>query len=135
MRRWACFPDGKPVKLELAQLAAIAEVAFAALSENALSVSLGEGAESNAAGMLVADSASPAPFMSMNMDTARYYSMIGEAMANEAADEEGEQMPAAVRKAMSDVVILSGSLYERMALDVQFTKRGVEINGRMKLSD
>jgi hypothetical protein len=129
------LPDGKPVKLELAQIAAIAEVAFAALSENALSVSLGEGAESNAAGMLVADSASPAPFMSMNMDTARYYSMIGDAMANEAADEEGEQMPAAVRKAMSDVVILSGSMYERMALDVQFTKRGVEINGRMTLSD
>ena len=129
------LPDGKPVKLELAQLAVIAEEAFAALSENALSISLGDGAESNSAEMLVADSASPAPFMSMNMDTARYYAMIGEAMNSDLSDEDGEEVPAAVRKAMSDVVMLSGSMYERMNLDVQLTKRGVEINGLMKLSD
>lgn len=130
------LPDGKPVKLELAQIAEIADVAFAALSTNALAVSLGDGAESNSADMLLADSSTPAPFMSMSMDSARYYAMIGEAMSKEQpADEDGEAMPEAIRLAMRDIMVLSGSLYERMSVDVRFTKRGIEIGGLMKLSD
>ena len=137
------LPDGKPVKLELAQLATIAEEAFAALSENALSISVGDGAEMNSAEMLVADSSEPAPFMSMNMDAARYYALIGDAMqsgTNSDDDEdegEGEEneMPVAVRDAMRDVIVLSGSMYERMAVDVQFTERGIEMNALVTLSD
>jgi hypothetical protein len=130
------LPDGKPVRLELAQLAEIADDVFAALSNDALSVSLGAGAESNSADMLVADSADPAPFMSVSMDSARYYSMVGEAMSKEQpADEEGEQMPEAIRSAMRDIMVLSGSMYDRMSVDVRFTERGIEISGLMKLSD
>jgi len=129
------LPDGKPVKLELAQLAEFAGNAFAALSTDALSISLGESAETNSADMLTADSIEPAPFMSMNMDAARYYSLVGEAMSQEPASDEEEQMPKAIRDAVRDVMILSGSMYERMSVDVQFTARGVEINSVMKLSD
>jgi hypothetical protein len=130
------MPDGKPVRLELAKLAEIADDVFAALSTNALSVSLGAGAESNSANMLVADSPDPAPFMSISMDSARYYSMVGEAMSKaQPADEEGEQMPEAIRSAMRDIMVLSGSLYDRMSIDVRFTERGIEIGGLMKLSD
>jgi len=129
------LPDGKPVKLELAQLAEFAGDAFAALSTDALSISLGEGAETNSADMLVADSAEPAPFMSMNIDSARYYSMIGEAMSQEPVGDDAEKMPKAIRDAISDVMVLSGSMYERMSVEVQFTARGVEINSVMKLSD
>jgi hypothetical protein len=129
-------PDGKPVKLELAQLAEIADEAFAALSANALSVSLGDGAESNSADMLVADSADPSPFMSMSMDSARYYAMIGEAMSKEQpADEDGEPMPEEIRSAMRDIMALSGSMYERMSVEIRFTERGIEIGGLMKLGD
>ncbi len=128
-------PDGKPVKLELAQLAEFADSAFAALSADALSVSLGEGAESNSADMLVAESVRPAPFMSMNMDSARYYSMIGDAMSQKPADEDENEMPEAMREAMKEIMILSGSLYQRMSVDVQFTARGIEVNGVMELSD
>ncbi len=129
------LPDGKPVKLELAQLAEFAGNAFAALSTDALSISLGESAETKSADMLIADSIEPAPFMSMNMDAARYYSLVGEAMSQEPASDEEEQMPKAIRDAVRDVMILSGSMYERMSVDVQFTARGVEINSVMKLSD
>lgn len=129
------IPDGRPVKLDFPQLAEIADQAFAALSTNSVSVSIGDGAENNSAEMLVADSANPAPFLSMSMDSARYYAMIGEAMANENVDVEGEEMPKAVREAMRDVMQLSGNIYERMNLDVRFTGRGVEIDGRMHLSD
>lgn len=128
-------PDGKPVKLELAQLAEFAGDAFAALSTDALSISLGESAESNSADMLLADSAEPAPFMSMNIDAARYYSMLGEAMSQQAASDEEDETPKVIRDAMSEVMTLSGSIYERMSVEVQFTARGVEINSVMKLSD
>ena len=129
------LPDGKPVKLELAQLAEFAGDAFAALSTDALSISLGEGAEAKSADMLVADSAEPAPFMSMDMDAARYYSMVGEAMSKEPASDAEDAMPKAVRDAIRDVMVLSGSMYERLSVEVQFTTRGVEINSVMKLSD
>jgi hypothetical protein len=129
------LPDGKPVRLEVAQLAEFAGDAFAALSTNALSISLGEGAETDSANMLVADSTEPAPFMSMNMDAARYYSMVGEAMSQEPASDEEDAMPKAIRDAVRDVMILSGSMYERMSVEVRFTARGVEINSVMKLSD
>jgi hypothetical protein len=129
------IPDGTPVKLEFSQLAEIADVAFAALSTNALAISLGEGAEANSANLLVADAASPTPFISMNMDSARYYSMMGEAMSQESSDDEQEKTPKAVRDAMRNVIMLSGSLYERMSVEVLFTERGIEIAGRMKLSD
>jgi len=36
---------------------------------------------------------------------------------------------------MREVMILSGSMYQRMAVEVQFTERGIEINGVVKLSD
>ena len=130
------MPDGNPVRLELAQLAEIADDAFAAMSENALSVSLGAGAESNSADMLLADSPDPVPFMSMSMDSSRYYSMVGEAMANvEPSDEEAEQMPEEIRSAMRDIMVLSGNMYDRMSIDVRFTARGVEIGALMKLSE
>lgn len=127
--------DGKPVRLELAQLAEVAEDVFAALSADSVAVSIGEGAESNSASMLLADSVSPAPFLSMSMDSARYYNMMGEAMAQDIQDESGEQVSKAMRDAMSDIMRLSGSMYERMTVDVRFTERGVEIGGRMLLSD
>ena len=132
------LPDGKPVKLDLAQLAEIADEAFAALSTNALSVSLGAGAESNSAAMLVADSADPSPFMSMSMDSARYYAMLGEAMSKEQpadADEDEVPMPEEIRSAMRDIMVLSGSMYKRMSADIRFTERGIELGGLMKLSD
>ena len=111
---------------------------FAALSANALSVSLGAGAESNSADMLVADSADPAPFMSMSMDSARYYAMVGEAMSKEQpadAEEDGEPMPDEIRSAMRDIMALSGNMYERLSVDIRFTQRGIELGGLMKLSD
>jgi len=130
------IPDGTPVKLELAKLAEIADEAFAALSTNALAVSVGSGAEANTANMLTAESPDAAPFISMSMDSARYYSMIGEAMAMQNQDtDDGEKTPLAIREALRDAMVLSGSLYERMSVDIRFTERGIEIGGTMTLSD
>lgn len=129
------LPDGKPVRLNFTQLAEIADEAFAAMSANALSIAIGEGAENNSTSMLVAESAEPVPILSISMNSARYYAMVGEAMAQESTDEDAKKMPVAVREAIRDVMMLSGSMYDRMSVDVRFTSRGVEIVGRMMLSD
>lgn len=129
------LPDGKPRKLELAQLAEFANTAYAALSTNALSVSFGVNAEKKSADMLRAMAPDPAPFMSMSMDAARYYAMVGETMAEQPTGDEEDKMPPAIRAAMAELMTLSGSMYDRMFVDVRLTERGVEVGANMTLSD
>lgn len=128
-------PDGKPVKLEMAQLAEIADEAYAALSDNALAVSVGEGSETMAAELLVAESKEPAPLFSMTMDTASYYGLIGDAMMHSEPKEGEEEMPLAVRTALKDVMTLMGQVYRRMSLDVTLTPKGIEMHSRLMLAD
>jgi hypothetical protein len=71
----------------------------------------------------------------MSMDSARYYSMIGEAMSSEGAGESGNALQDAIQVAMRDVILLSGSMYDRMSVDVQLTERGIEIGAIMDLSE
>ncbi len=129
------LPDGKARKVELPQLQAFSGMTYAALSADALAVSVGASAEANAAERLRASSSSPPPFMSMSMDAARYYAMAGEAMAAEPTSDAEEALPPAIRAAMGELMILTGSMYERMSMDVRFTARGIEVGGIMKLSD
>ena len=128
-------PDGKARALDLPQLAAIAEQAFAALSESGLSLALGDSAASEAEAMLTADTLSSGPFASFSMDAKKYNEFVGEAVMTEDDDEEGEPMPLAMRTAVRDVMISSGELYDRMAVNVYLTERGVEVNSRLTLSD
>ena len=123
------------MKLELAQLAEIADEAYAALSDNALAVAMGEGSEAKAAELLVADSKEPAPLFSMTMDTASYYGLIGDAMMHSEPKEGEEEMPMAVRTALKDVMTLMGEVYRRMLLDVTLTPKGIEMRSRLLLAD
>jgi len=127
------MPDGKPVRLDMAQLAEIAEEAFAALSETALTIAIGGGAERLAADMLVARSVTPPTFLSMNIDAARYYEMMSVAMMQEPDAEEENPTPVAIRMAMRDIMAASGKLYQRISVNVRMTERGVEIESRTTL--
>ena len=130
------LPDGKPVALTMEQVASTVGDAFAAMTKDALSISVGEGAEQAAADILVADSADPAPFMSMAMDSKRYYEMIGTAMMqSEAEGEEGAEVPVALQEAIADLMTASGELYSRIGVDVLFPGRGIEIEGRVTLGE
>jgi hypothetical protein len=73
--------------------------------------------------------------MSMTMDAARYYAMMGEVMMKEQPGDGDNEMSSEMRKSLSDVMRLSGSIYERMAVDVHLTARGVEIDAHMTLAD
>ena len=104
--------------------------AWIALSDNALAISVDPDAEASLAQMLGADSAMPPPFLSMGIDVARYYGMIGTVMTG-----SGNETDAEVRAAMTDIMDAVGDFYDRVALDVHFTKKGIEIAGDATLGD
>lgn len=124
-------PDSKPVKLEVPAMVSTVDAAYVAMSENALALSVGTGSESGLGAMLGAGATEPPPFMSMNMDAARYYGFIGDAMA--LGNEEAQSQETA--KAMSDVMNSLGQLFSRISFDVHFTDRGVEIPSDIELAD
>jgi hypothetical protein len=129
------LPDGKARKLELAKLQDFADVSYAALSKDAVSVAVGANAEAKSADMLLAPSPDPAPFMSVSVDAARYYAMVGEAMKKQPSGDAESEMPEAVRSAMAELMALSGRMYKRMSGDIRFTARGIEVGGTMTLGD
>ena len=128
------LPDGKSRRLDLPELGEMAEKAFAALSNSGLSISVGDGAEQKAEAMLEADIERTSPLMSVSVDAKRYYEFVGQAMMQADDPEEGDPTPIEVREAMRDVVLSSGSIYERMLTRVYLTSRGIEVATRMTLA-
>ena len=128
------LPDGKSRRLDLPELGEMAEKAFAALSNSGLSISVGDGAEQKAEAMLEADIERTSPLMSVSVDAKRYYEFVGQAMMQADEPEEGDPTPIEVREAMRDVVLSSGSIYERMLTRVYLTSRGIEVATRMTLA-
>lgn len=129
------LPDGKAKLLDLPQFSEIADQAFAALSSVGLAVSIGEGSAANAESMLEADLVDNKPFMSMAFDAKRYYEFVGQAAMEGNESGEGEELPMAIRAAIRDAMVSSGEMYERMALNVHFTDRGVELDSRLTLAE
>jgi hypothetical protein len=127
-------PDSKPVKLEVPALASMVDAAYVAMSENALALSVGNGNESGLTDMLNASAAEPAPFMSMDMDAARYYGFLGEAMAEGAAGS-GEEHSPEMGQAMADMMKTMEQMFSRVSFDIQFTERGIEVPSRMELAE
>jgi hypothetical protein len=127
-------PDGKPVKLPLPPMAAGAlDSAYVAMTDEALAVAVGNGSESRLESMLAAAPSVPSPFMSMDMDAARYYSFLGEAMkfGNDEADaEEGAE----IIQATSDMMKSFGNVFSRVAVAIQFTERGIEVPSTIVLA-
>lgn len=128
-------PDGNAVALNVPQMQAMGIEAFAALTDSALAIAVGEEAEADLDGLLVAEAADPAPFMSFNMDAARYYSFIGDAIAA-APQKEGERAPSPeMQAALQDIMTAIAELYDRLELDVLLTSRGMEIQSGVTLKD
>ena len=94
-----------------------------------------ELAEQAAEAMLTAEPADSRPFASFSMDAGRYYDLMGDAVMRAETDDGEEPPPEELRSAIRDIMLSSGELYERMAVDVHFTERGIEISSRMTLAD
>ncbi|MDX1517000.1 MAG: hypothetical protein R3288_09185 [Woeseiaceae bacterium] len=127
-------PDGNPVRVELPQLAALGQVVYAAMLEDAIAVSVGADAESRVKAVLTAASVAPPPVFSMSMDAGRYYSLIADGMMLEDDDEEVRLSPEG-RAALRDAMLAIGDLYDRMSFDIRFTDRGLEMDSVVTLKD
>lgn len=113
--------------------------AFVAVTDASLGISLGKDAEKRLAALLGTPVADPPPFMSMNMDAARYYGLIGESMTMDlpqmSADPGKEPPSAEMMKTMSEFMNQIGDMMERMSMDVVFTEKGVEMPTTITLAD
>lgn len=118
-------PDAKPHLVDLpAQAGAGIDKAWLAMTDDALAISVSEDGEARLPELLAAESASPPPFISVNMDAARYYALVADSMAAGPAEPEAAELRAAMSKLMVDL----GGLYDRFFIDVLLTKRGIEVN-------
>ncbi|MDH3434406.1 MAG: hypothetical protein OEM60_11140, partial [Gammaproteobacteria bacterium] len=126
--------DGKPVALDIPQMQAMGVSAFAALSDNALAISVGDDAEAELGTLLAADASDPSPFLSFSMDAARYYGFLGDAMAAGAKDDDHAPSPE-MQAAMQEIMQAIADVYDRMSADIRFTDRGVEIESIVTLQD
>jgi hypothetical protein len=132
------LPDGKAREVILPESADVPMDAFAALSTNALAVTVGTEAGDRAEDMLSANGSESRPFMSFAMDTKRYNELVGQMMMIDDDDEleEGEEpLSEEMRAALRDAVLSSGSLYERMLIDMHLTTRGIEVGSRISLAE
>jgi hypothetical protein len=126
--------DGKAVPLDNAQIQSMGFNAFAALTENALAIGLGENAEQELEDMLAVESKEAGPFMSFSMDAARYYSFVGDAIAAAEQDDE-DAPPPEIQAAVNDMMDIISKLYDRMSVDVDLTERGIELHSSVTLKD
>lgn len=117
-------PDSKPVQVPLPAMGQPVQDAWVAMSTDALAISVGNGGGSKLEGMLAAAPAQPSPFMSVNMDAARYYSFMGEAMS---VGGDGDDEAAEMVRATSEMMNTFSRIFSRIIVDVQFTERGIEI--------
>ena len=127
-------PDGKAVKFEPRQLGDQVDNLWLALNDDGLAFAVGDTAEAEASALLTAESATPAPFMSMSMDAGKYYALIGDAMMVEGENED-EDLPPEAREALRDMMLQVGEIYDRANFDVRFTDRGVEVATELTLGD
>ena len=124
-------PDGKARKFELPEDGVDIESAWIALSDSAIALSVSEDGETALPKLLSAAGATPPPFVSVCLDAAQYYKLLGDAMR---ADDD-EDMPEEMRAALSGVFEAAADFYDRIKADVTFTVRGIEIDTDMTLSD
>jgi hypothetical protein len=128
--------DGKAVALNTAQVQAMGFDAFAALTESALAIGLGENAEQALEDMLAVKSDEAGPLMSFSMDAARYYSFIGDAVSMaEHHDDDAKVPPPEIQAAVNDIMDIVSELYDRMSVKVDLTERGIELSSSVTLKD
>jgi len=127
-------PDSKPVLVDVPQSQMLGQVLHAALSEQALALSIGEGAETELSGMLSARAEANGTFFNFSMDAARYYTFVAEAMEMQEPDADAPMSPE-FRKAMQDIMLAIADIYARMSADVRFTDQGIVIDSVITLAD
>jgi hypothetical protein len=127
-------PDGKPVLLDLPQAQMLGHDMYAAMNNDALALSIGDGAEAELGSMLSAKGRDNGTFMAFSMDAGRYYAFIGEAIQMQEPDDETPMSPE-FQKAMQDLMLAVADIYDRVSADVRFTDDGIVIDSVVTMGD
>jgi hypothetical protein len=127
-------PDAEPVLLDLPQAQMMGGDVYVALGDDALAMSIGDGAESSLGEMLAADAEDNGTVFNFSMDAGRYYTFIGEAMAEAEHDDDNPLSPA-FQDAMQDVMLAIADMYDRMSVDMRFTEDGIVFDSVVTLGD
>ncbi len=128
--------DGTPVALDVPQLTGQFGAAYLAITDGAIGLSIGDGDPAGLSELLNALPGDPPPSMSMRLDGDRYYAFMSEAVqAGNASGQEDVQASPEVQAAISQVMSGIGDMIERIAVDVTFTERGIELPATLTLAD
>jgi len=128
----AIEPDGEPVRLTVPQMMGTDEVLHIAMTDTALGLSVGEGMEAGLASMLNAAVPERSPFMVFEMDAARYYEFINDAIL---ADQGGTGAMPELQEAIGDITRIAQNALKRVSFDIYFTEHGIEMESEIILAD
>lgn len=126
--------DGKPVLLDLPQAQMLGQDFYVAMTDDALALSVGDAAEDNLGDMFSAKASAEGTFFSFSMDAARYYGFIAEAMAMQEPDDENPMSPR-FKQAMQEMMLAISEIYDRIAVDMRFTDKGIVMDSVVTLGD
>ena len=107
---------------------------YVALGEDGLALSVGDGAETKLGAMLNADAEDNGTIFNFSMDAERYYTFLGEALAQSEHDDENPMTPE-FQAAMKELLAASADMYDRMSMDMRFTEKGIVIDGAVTLGE
>ena len=124
-------PNGEPVKLEMGQIAALGLTVHVAMTDSAIALSVGDGIQDKLGDMLQAKVSDPSPFMTFDMDAARYYNFIGDAML---ADGGGMDAMPELREATQAIMDMARESFSRLSITVGFTEHGIELQSTVHLT-
>ena len=127
-------PDGKPVLLDLPQAQMLGQDIYIAMSNDALALSIGDAAEDKLGDMLSAKAPDNGTFFSFSMDAARYYGFIADAIEMQEPDDENPMSPR-FKQAMQEMMRAIAEIYDRVAVDMRFTDKGIVMDSVVTLGD
>lgn len=124
---------GEPVRLDLPPIAATGQVVYAALADEGIAISVGEGMQDGLDTLLKSPAGESSTFLAIDMDAERYYAFINEAIA---ADPAGDaDADPAVKAAVQDVMTAVQKMFSRSSFVVRFTEKGIEMESEATLAD
>jgi hypothetical protein len=126
--------DAEPVLLDLPQAQMMGGDVYIAMNDDAVSISVGDAAETKLADMLTAEATDNGTFLSFSMDAGRYYAFAGEAMAA-AQDDDDSSMTPAMQQASREILSAMSDMFDRMSVNIRLTEDGIVMEGVETLAE